>query len=382
MNIDRYLIREISKPFAAILGVFVALFAGYSVASILSDAVNGLLPMGTIAQLAGLKVLIGLEVLTPISLYIGVVLAFGRLYGDSEVTAMSALGMTPWQLTRPVLTLAACMAIGVSCLSLVVRPWAYRTSHELTQHATAMLNVNAMEAGTFYASQNGDRVIFLTHRAGPNSPAQDVFVQRKLDGHIEVIFSRLAAPQQMVPGGHHQVYLTDAHIYEIDPQNPQNDHILNVQGVSVNPDTVNTGTPGYSAVAASTWRLASSNTSADIAEFQWRLSTGISTLLLGLLGVPMSRTRPRRSKYAKFGPAILIYSAYYLLCTSARTWVEHGAVGKFPGLWWAPCLLALFLLGATYEPYLRGKLLSRQFRQRQTHMAQLALKPLGGSDAA
>jgi lipopolysaccharide export system permease protein len=384
LSIDRYLIREISKPFAAILGVLVALFAGYSLASILSDAVNGLLPFVTIAKLAGLKVLIALEVLIPISLYIAVVLAFGRLYADSECTAMSALGMTPRQLGRPVLALAAVLAVTVSCLSLVVRPWAYGTSHTITQHAAVMLNVNAMEAGTFYASQDGARVIFLTHRAGPGTPAQDVFVERKLDGHTEVIFAKLAAPLQALPSGHRQVYLSGAHIYELDPQNSQNDQILNVQGISVNPDGPAAGAPGYSPVAASTLWLAGSDTPANIAEFQWRLSTGISTLLLGLLGIPLSRGRPRQSKYAKFGPAILVYSAYYLLCTSARTWVEHGEVGKVPGLWWAPCLLALFLLAAIYEPALRRRFMNHQPPHGpQPHLAApLTLKPIGSNDAA
>ena len=82
--------------------------------------------------------------------------------------------------------------------------------------------------------------------------------------------------------------------------------------------------------------------------------------------MPLSRGRPRQNKYAKFGPAILIYSGYYLLCTSARTWVEHGEVGRIPGLWWAPCLLALFLLAAIYEPALRRRFLSRP-RGAQPH---------------
>ncbi len=381
MSIDRYLIREVSKPFAAILGILVALFAGYSLAGILSDAVNGLLPIGTIAKLAALKVLISLEVLIPISLYIAVVLAFGRLYADSEYTAMSALGMTPRQLGRPVLILAACLAFTVSCLSLVIRPWAYATSHAITQRASAMLNVNAMEAGTFYVGQDDRQVIFLTSRAGPGSPARDVFVERKLNGHTEVIFAKLGMPLPTQPGGQREVYLTDAHIYKLTPQNSQNDQILNVQGIALDPNGPPAGAPGYSPVAASTAHLAGSNAPRDIAELQWRLSTGISTLLLGLLGIPLSRGRPRQNKYAKFGPAILIYSGYYLLCTSARTWVEHGEVGRIPGLWWAPCLLALFLLAAIYEPALRRRFLSP--RRVSSHQAlPLALQHLGNQDAA
>lgn len=379
MIIDRYLIWEVSKPFAAILGILVALFAGYSLAGILSDAVNGLLPISTIAQLTSLKVLISLEVLIPISLLISVVLAFGRLDTDCERTAMSALGMTPRRLGRPVLILAASLAATVSCLSLIVRPWAYATSHAITERAAAMLDVNALKAGTFYVSPDDGRVIFATHRAGVGAPAQDVFVERKLHDHTEVIFAKQAVPLSPTSGGHQQVHLTDAHIYELYPRNNRNNQILDVQGLNLNPDGATASTPGYSPVAASTARLAFSSAPADIAEFQWRLSTGISTLLLGLLGIPLSRGRPRQSKYAKFGPAILVYSAYYLLCTTARTWVQHGAVGRFPGLWWAPFLLAMFLLAAIYMPGLRGRFRAGRSRSR---CPPLAPKSPGNRNAA
>ena len=66
--INRYLIREISKPLATILAVLVTLFASYSAAEFLSDAVNGLLPTNTIGEMIGLKALISLEVLIPVSL--------------------------------------------------------------------------------------------------------------------------------------------------------------------------------------------------------------------------------------------------------------------------------------------------------------------------
>ena len=119
--IYRYLIREISKPLTIILGILMALFAGHSAAGFLSDAVNGLLPIDTVAEMIGLKVLISLEVLIPVSLYISVLLSFGKLYGDSEFTAMFALRVTPARVMGAVLTLSGCLALFVAGLSLVTR---------------------------------------------------------------------------------------------------------------------------------------------------------------------------------------------------------------------------------------------------------------------
>ena len=89
------------------------------------------------------------------------------------------------------------------------------------------------------------------------------------------------------------------------------------------------------------------------------MSTPLSTLLLGMLGVPLSRVIPRQGKYAKMGIAILIYSGYYLLGTSARTWVEKGVISAFPGIWWVPALLAVVLIIALVEPQIAVRIRSR-----------------------
>jgi lipopolysaccharide export system permease protein len=217
--IDRYVLLSALRPFAAVLGVLVALFAGYSLSGILANAVSGLLPMGVIAALAGLKLLIAIEVLAPISLFIGVIVAFGRLQEDGESTIMMALGMSPLRLGRPIIVLALVLAVAVSALSLLARPWAYATSHSITQRASNMLNLNAMEAGTFYASHDGAQVILLGGRAGSKGAAQDVFVsRRKDDGQVEVIYARHAQPVVRTADGRRTVFLSNAHIYELDPR--------------------------------------------------------------------------------------------------------------------------------------------------------------------
>jgi lipopolysaccharide export system permease protein len=347
--INRYLTRELAKPLTAILGVLVALFASYSVASFLSEAVNGLLPASAIAEMTFLKVLISLEVLIPASLYVSVLLTFARLYGSSEFAAMFALRLTPATMMRAVLTLSACLALIVGGLSLFVRPWAYQRLHELSNRAATMLDVDAMEAGSFYVGQSGTRVIFLGHRDGPGAPARDVFVKLRHTGYTEIVSGRLASTiSRTGPNSGSDVKLNDAYIYKIYPRTGD-DEILQTKGIIIDPNTRDNEPIGYGAVAASSRRLAASSSSEDIAEFQWRLSTPLSTFLLGMLAIPLSRGRPRQSRQAKFGTAALIYFGYYLLCTSARTWVQHGMIARFPGIWWAPALLMLLLLLTTYE---------------------------------
>jgi len=346
-----YLIRGIGRTMAVMLGVLVALFASYSASGFLADAVNGLMPADIIAELIALKVIIALEVLIPVSLYISVVLAFGRLYSDSEFTAMFALGVTPARVMRIVLMLAGSLAILVAILSLAVRPWAYQRSHELTKRAETLLDVDYMEAGTFYVGDHGNRVIFVEHRDGPKTQAEKIFVRTMHEDHPRVMYAQRAHEGPKIAGGDApDAILNDAHVYDFLAEGRPDDTVMTVDELAVPTGNRSVKLPEYSSTAASTAALVASHAPEDVAELQWRLSTPISMLLLGLLGVPLSRAKPRQSKYAKMGTAILIYSAYYLLCSSARTWVQHGAVRPFPGIWWAPALLFLVLAIATAWP--------------------------------
>ena len=85
-----------------------------------------------------------------------------------------------------------------------------------------------------------------------------------------------------------------------------------------------------------------------------------ATYWRGATAAPPSHAQPRQSRYTKIGTAILIYSGYYLLYTSARTWVQNGVVPSFPGIWWVPALLGLIVVAALYVPDLR-------FKYRRTH---------------
>jgi lipopolysaccharide export system permease protein len=160
------------------------------------------------------------------------------------------------------------------------------------------------------------------------------------------------------------VILNDAHVYDFLQEGHPDDTAMTVEEIAVPTGNRSVKLPEYAATAASTVALAASHAPEDVAELQWRLSTPISLLLLGLLGVPLSRAKPRQSKYAKMGTAILIYSAYYLLCSSARTWVQHGTIHAFPGIWWAPAVLFLILVIATAWPAIAQPLPRAKFKLR------------------
>jgi lipopolysaccharide export system permease protein len=351
VTIRFYLLREIGKPFALILSVLVALLASFNVTKFLAEAVNGLLPSSVIVELTALKALISLEVLIPASLYVAVLMSFTKLYDESEFDAMSALGITSAAIMRNVLVLTSALALIVGGVSLFLRPWAYQRLHELSTSAATLLNVDSMESGSFYVVQNGTRVIFLSHRDKYGSPARNVFIKVNRPDQTQIISAQLASTlQPSIAGEQADVSLHDVHIYQLGRDKGQPDQVLGATEMTVDPNSTEHDPPSYSALTASSAHLAGSSDKADVAEWQWRLSTPISTLLLGMLGVSLSRTRPRERRLWKFVTAFLIYAGYYLVCTSTRTLVQHGALPTVPGIWWVPAILALVLLVTLREP--------------------------------
>jgi len=109
------------------------------------------------------------------------------------------------------------------------------------------------------------------------------------------------------------------------------------------------GDVAYRSKSTSSFELIGSVSNKDRAELQWRLMTPFSTLLLALLAIPLSRSRPRQGRYARMLLALVIYAVYFNLLDVGRTWVEQGSS---VGIWWVPGLLAV-LVFSLYVPWLQ-----------------------------
>ncbi|HKK22949.1 MAG TPA: LptF/LptG family permease, partial [Pseudohaliea sp.] len=94
MIIERYLSREILRPFGLGLGLLVLVFVGYSLARQLTLAAAGQVDLLTAGRLVLLRTVVVLEVLLPSALFFSVLAGLGRLYRDGEMSALYAAGVS------------------------------------------------------------------------------------------------------------------------------------------------------------------------------------------------------------------------------------------------------------------------------------------------
>jgi lipopolysaccharide export system permease protein len=340
--VNRYLAREVLEPSVVVLGLLVLLFAGYSWVAFLGEAVNSLLPMSMIFTLIALKVGISLELLMPISLYFGIILGLGRLYADSEMKALMASGISPYQVLTPIFALSCLVAVFVGGFSLYLRPLAYERSYQLKAEGEAGFRISNIDAGHFY-ERKGGLVFFADGVDQQQNRLRRVFVQSEQGNTLRVISAKEAEEQQDPQSGASIPVLLDGVEYQFTKEGGMT-HISSFSRLAIYPQPIE---PEYKRKASSTQNLMHSNRRKDIAELQWRLSTPFSTVLLALLAVPLSRAAPRQGKYAKIFTATVVFAAYYFLGLMIKSFIDEAMISVFPGIWTIvigfACLLAFLL---------------------------------------
>ncbi len=334
-TLDKYLLREIFYTLLAVTGVLLFILLSNQFARVLGEAAAGRLPRGAVFELMGLTSLQYLTILVPVSLFLAVMLAFGRLYKDSEMSAIMACGVGPARLYRPLMFIAVLAALLLSWLSLDLAPWSAETAHVLRKTAQRDAELGSLEPGRFRSAGGGDTVFYAESVTDGNMMA-NVFIQRQRGEEVQVA---VAERGQLVRDREQPFFvLYDGRRYEGVPGSTEfrimefREHGIPIvlPAPDLTPDDVE---------MLPTRSLLGSPDMGEQAELQWRLSVPVSALLLAILALPLSRTSPRQGRYGKLAVAVLVYIVYSNLLGAARVWLEKGVVPPALGLWWVHALV-------------------------------------------
>jgi lipopolysaccharide export system permease protein len=351
--ITRYLVREVVSPFVGVSVLLVVIFMTYSLSVFLSDAGQGLLGPQQVVYLTAFKTLIALEVLLPIALYVGVVLGIGRLYQDAEMDALRAGGVGQLQILAPLLRVAILLALLVGMLSIVIRPMVYVAMYRMRAEAEVNSEIDRVKGGRFYSYDRSGRTVFVEGMKDSTERLSGVFIRSSDGGGLEVISGGTGRFVQFVTPTHHELAVDDAHVFK---RTAGGRNLFGQFGkFSIRLPARQPEELRNRPKIISTFELDRAGDARERAEFQWRVSTPISTLLLTLLAVPLSHTRPRKGRFARMLLSMAAYALYFNLLNVARTWVEQGTISS---IFWVPSLLGAVAV-ALYLPW-RWWLLKRR----------------------
>ena len=270
-------------------------------------------------------------------------LACARPIVGLENVQMDAV-VGPAGVYRPLLWLLVPLAAGVAFLSIEVGPRALTAVDRIGAEARREADLASIEPGRFTVF-GADSAVVYGERVSAEGVMENVFLQRRLaTGGIEVVVAERGEQVESDDPDTRYLVLHDGRRYEGTPGTTEfrvvefAEHGIPYQLPKLEPIDPE---PRQMAVTA----LLRSNDIFDVAELHWRLGVPISTVLLGFLAVPLSRSRPREGRYGRLAIGLLVFIIYFNMLSAARSWLEQGSVPAELGLWWVHAGMVLFTVG-------------------------------------
>ncbi|WP_137974087.1 LPS export ABC transporter permease LptF [Pseudomonas sp. F(2018)] len=375
MIVFRYLSREVLMTLSAVSAVLLVIIMSGRFIKYLAQAAQGVLDPGVLFLIMGYRMPGFLQLILPLGLFLGILLAYGRLYLDSEMTVLSATGMSNRRLLGYSMAPAAIVAVLVAWLSLGLAPQGVAEVAKIFNQQDAMTEFDTLVPGRFQAMKDGSRVTYTEGLSEDRGQLAGVFTTEKRarsksegekkDSAITLLVAEKGR-QVIQADGSRYLILENGYRYDGNPgQADYRATKYETHGVLLAKPSVSAEIGEREAIP--TRELIGSDEPRHQAELQWRLSIPLLVFIVTLLAVPLARVNPRQGRFLKLLPAILLYMAYLALLIGARGQLDKGKIPMELGLWWVHALF--LLIGAALFLWLplKLKLASRRAVKEMAH---------------
>jgi lipopolysaccharide export system permease protein len=349
--IDRYICRQLLSHAFLGLGIFTFVFFIPQLVRLMDLVVRHPGSWSTIAILF-LSTFPDILIFTlPMGVLVGVLIALGRLSSDSELIAMSALGMGRRRLLAPVGIVAVGATLITFAMTLWLGPLSVRTLRTIEDRLRAG-QASYQVAPRVFDERFPRMVLYVNDIDSAATRWKGVFL-----AGTDKDVSRLTLAEEAIVivdrrEGKLELHLRDGSVHEVSPADPGH-YSLSAFGERDLPVEIKSGQsdrvaePGIPGRATSVlWRESRTQRDANV-EFQRRFSFPLACLSFALLAMPIG-ARPRRGGRAVgFLITLLLITAYYLMFTIGAGLARQGIIPVWAGIWWANIVtagLGLFLL--------------------------------------
>jgi len=328
--IFRYLSRELLSVTAAVCAVLLMVLISGRFVKYLANALTGDMDPQVIFAVIGYRIPGFLELTLPLAFFLAVLLTFGRLYVENEMSVLKACGFSEGKLLSYTLVVAACLALVVGWLSLIVTPAGVNKAEAIFTVQEQKSELDRVTEKKFYSLRGGKGVTWAGS-ISEDRQLQNVFMSATLEptesseGSLVLVIADRG--QQNTAENTGERYLILQQGYRIEGIPGRHDYqvtYFDEYGTQLAPQeelSENTATD-----AMPTSVLLSSSAVEHRIALQWRLSIPIMMLVVTMLAVPLSRIDPRSGRFARILPAILLYFAYLVSLNALRGAIEAGTV--------------------------------------------------------
>ena len=342
--LDKYIFREVFMTFVFGICAFSAVFIGsgtlFRIAQYITD-------YGASLQ-AVIKIFIfglpGVVMWTfPMSMLLATLLTFGRLSGNSEITAMKSCGISFSRIAMPALVLGFIVSIGAIAFNEYVVPWAntayrnvlyYEIQGNTTMKSQEHIILKEISEGKM------QRLAYARLFNAETQQLQGVTLQEfGPDGKVKHVenadFADWDGKKWVMHNGV---------IYDISEDENQSEHMIRfktqVLPIASNPQQIVREQKELEEMTMKELRAQIEimktqyvNTSALEAELYQRVTVPLASLIFALVGVPLGLQPTRNSSSAGFAISVIIIFAYYALMTMGSALARSEALPPLLAVW-------------------------------------------------
>jgi LPS export ABC transporter permease LptG/LPS export ABC transporter permease LptF len=354
--LDRYIVREILPPFALALLVFTFILQMDPVARLAQPLLAKGAPASVIARALLTLLPQALAVTVPMAFLLGLLVAFGRLSGDSEWVAIQACGVSLTRMLRPVLALALVAWAITQWVLIVAVPWGNQSFREIEYNLVAQRVETEIKPRVFF--QDFQNLVLYVRDVRQDVPGwTDVFVaDTRRAGQPEIslarrgrmVLDRSKRTVEMIleDGIQHRV-TQDASGKEKYETNRFDRMVMSQDPSSVFPNAGPAkGEPEMTIAElrqrVQTLRKQGGSPHNAIWYIQQKFSIPVACLVFALIGLGFGVSSSRGGKLAAFTVGIGVIFAYYVLLFMSHSLVKGGRVPPAIGPWIPNLVLGLF----------------------------------------
>lgn len=352
--LDRYIVREVFRHALLGLAVFTFVFFVPQLVRLMELFVRH---TGSGAQILELFLCIFPGVFTftlPMAVLIGVLLGLGRMSADSEIIALTALGIGRRRILLPVGVLAVAGAAATLVMTLWLGPYSVRKYRALETDLVASQISFAVQPRVF-DERFPKLVLYVNDVSASGTHWHGVFLA-EADGESgsQLTLAENAIVVAEPKEGKLELHLQGGTTHEFSRDDPdrysvtmfgQSDWPIEVNGlVPAQPKQMSNTELSFRQLLATkdaNWREAR-------VELHRRLAFPAACLVFALVAVPLGAQPRRGGRAAGSLIAVIIIACYYLLTVIGAGLARQAVVPPFLGIWGANILLVI--LGASLLP--------------------------------
>ena len=311
---------------AAVSLILLLILLSSHFARLLADAATGRLDAGVLFSVVGFMALRFLEVVLSLGLFIGIMFSYGRLYVESEMTVLSACGVSEKRLLSYTLLIALPVAIAVGGISLYLSPIGYKATHKIIAEQRNRTDFEAILPARFNRSDEGQSISYAGAVSEDKKQLIDVFMahlnSEVEDKKPEILISKTGETKIVDTLGQKFLILKDGVRYVGEPGTGNYEIVEFEQYLQLLPEPNYRLAKQKETAGMSLQELYVDPSYEALVTLHWRFSLPFLVIVVAFLAVPLSRAQPRSDRYSKIIPAVLVYVLYVFLLQFVRGQAE------------------------------------------------------------